>query len=107
MRNGYNSCSFNILRPVPGKCGDDGPANWYYPILPVHAEHLLVTTPLNLWSNSCLSDWAPYDLVIADSVPQNVLFLFFFCVNPLLFASCTDTFSKWCKITRGMKRSAQ
>jgi hypothetical protein len=31
----------------------------------------------------------------------------FFCLNPLLFASCTDTFSKWCKITRGMKRSAQ
>jgi hypothetical protein len=29
-----------------------------------------------------------------------------FC-NPLLFASCTDTFSKWCKIIRGMKRSAQ
>jgi hypothetical protein len=29
---------------------------------------------------------------------------FFF--NPLLFASCTDTFSKWCKITRGVK-SAQ
>jgi hypothetical protein len=29
----------------------------------------------------------------------------FFCLNPLLFASCTDTFSKWCKITRGMKRS--
>jgi hypothetical protein len=27
--------------------------------------------------------------------------------NPLLFASCTDTFSKWCKITRGIKRSAQ
>jgi hypothetical protein len=27
--------------------------------------------------------------------------------NPLLFASCTDTFSKWYKITRGMKRSAQ
>jgi hypothetical protein len=27
--------------------------------------------------------------------------------NPLLFVSCTDTFSKWCKITRGMKRSAQ
>jgi hypothetical protein len=27
--------------------------------------------------------------------------------NPLLFASCTDTFIKWCKITRGMKRSAQ
>jgi hypothetical protein len=25
----------------------------------------------------------------------------------LLFASCTDTFSKWCKVTRGMKRSAQ
>jgi hypothetical protein len=25
----------------------------------------------------------------------------------LLFASCTHTFSKWCKITRGMKRSAQ
>jgi hypothetical protein len=22
-------------------------------------------------------------------------------VNPLLFASCTNTFSKWCKITRG------
>jgi hypothetical protein len=32
---------------------------------------------------------------------------FFFFFNPLLFASCTDTFSKWCKITRGMKRSAQ
>jgi hypothetical protein len=27
--------------------------------------------------------------------------------NLLLFASCTDTFSKWCKITRGIKRSAQ
>jgi hypothetical protein len=27
--------------------------------------------------------------------------------NPLLFASCTGTYSKWCKITRGMKRSAQ
>jgi hypothetical protein len=25
--------------------------------------------------------------------------------NPLLFASCTNTFSKCCKITRGMKRS--
>jgi hypothetical protein len=25
----------------------------------------------------------------------------------LLFASCTNIFSKWCKITRGMKRSAQ
>jgi hypothetical protein len=33
--------------------------------------------------------------------------IFFFFVNPLLFASCTNTFSKWCKITRGMKRSAQ
>jgi hypothetical protein len=31
----------------------------------------------------------------------------FFYLKPLLFASCTDTFSKWCKITRGMKRSAQ
>jgi hypothetical protein len=30
-----------------------------------------------------------------------------FFVNPFLFASCTNTFSKWCKITRGMKRSAQ
>jgi hypothetical protein len=30
---------------------------------------------------------------------------FFF--NPLLFASCTNTFNKWCKITRGMKRSVQ
>jgi hypothetical protein len=29
----------------------------------------------------------------------------FFCLNPFIFASCTDTFSKWCKITRGMKRS--
>jgi hypothetical protein len=26
-----------------------------------------------------------------------------FCLNPLLFASCTDTFSKWCKITRSQK----
>jgi hypothetical protein len=34
-------------------------------------------------------------------------FQVFFCLNPLLFASCTDTFSKWRKITRGMKRSAQ
>jgi hypothetical protein len=34
-------------------------------------------------------------------------YIFFFCLNPLLFASCTDTFSKWCKIIRGMKRSAQ
>jgi hypothetical protein len=33
--------------------------------------------------------------------------IYFFFVNPLLFASCTNTFSKWCKITRGMKRSAQ
>jgi hypothetical protein len=32
---------------------------------------------------------------------------YFFCLNPLLFASCTNTFSKWCKITRGMKKSAQ
>jgi hypothetical protein len=32
---------------------------------------------------------------------------FFFCLIPLLFASCTDTCSKWCKVTRGMKRSAQ
>jgi hypothetical protein len=31
----------------------------------------------------------------------------YFFFNPLLFASCTDTFSKWCKITRGMKSSAQ
>jgi hypothetical protein len=30
-----------------------------------------------------------------------------FFLNPLLFASCTNTFSKLCKITRGMKRSAQ
>jgi hypothetical protein len=35
------------------------------------------------------------------------LFSFFYFLNPLLFASCTDTFSKWCKVTRGMKRSAQ
>jgi hypothetical protein len=34
-------------------------------------------------------------------------FVFLFFVNPLLFASCTNTFSKWCKITRGKKRSAQ
>jgi hypothetical protein len=27
--------------------------------------------------------------------------------NPLLFASCTNTFSKRCEITTGMKRSAQ
>jgi hypothetical protein len=32
---------------------------------------------------------------------------FCFCLNPLLFANCTDAFSKWCKITRGMKRSVQ
>jgi hypothetical protein len=29
----------------------------------------------------------------------------FFCLNPLLFPSCANTFSKCCKITRGMKRS--
>jgi hypothetical protein len=28
-----------------------------------------------------------------------LLLLLFVCFNPLLFASCTDTFSKWCKIT--------
>jgi hypothetical protein len=28
-------------------------------------------------------------------------------LNPRLFASCTDTFCKWCKITRGVKKSAQ
>jgi hypothetical protein len=27
--------------------------------------------------------------------------------NPHLFASCTNTFSKCCEITRGMKKSAQ
>jgi hypothetical protein len=32
---------------------------------------------------------------------------FLFLFESLLFASCTNTFSKWCKITRGMKRSAQ
>jgi hypothetical protein len=26
------------------------------------------------------------------------LSFFFFCLNPLLFASYTNTFSKWCKI---------
>jgi hypothetical protein len=31
----------------------------------------------------------------------------FFFVNPLLFASCTNIFSKCCKITRGLKMSAQ
>jgi hypothetical protein len=36
-----------------------------------------------------------------------IFYFFYFCLNPLLFGSCTDTFSKWCKITRGMKRSAQ
>jgi hypothetical protein len=30
----------------------------------------------------------------------NAIYFFLF-VNPLLFASCTNTFSKWCKITRG------
>jgi hypothetical protein len=46
---------------------------------------------------------------MASHIPgaSNLYFVFFFCLNPLLFASCTDTFSKWCKITRGMKRSAQ
>jgi hypothetical protein len=34
---------------------------------------------------------------------------FFFFLNPLLFASCTNTFSKCCEITTttDMKRSAQ
>jgi hypothetical protein len=31
----------------------------------------------------------------------------FFLFESPLFANCTDTFSKWYKITRGMKRSAQ
>jgi cyclic AMP-responsive element-binding protein 3 len=38
---------------------------------------------------------------------REIALKFFFFMNPLLFASCTNTFSKWCKITRGMKRSAQ
>jgi hypothetical protein len=38
---------------------------------------------------------------------QNILFHSSVFFNFLLFASCTDTFSKWCKIPRGMKRSAQ
>jgi hypothetical protein len=29
-----------------------------------------------------------------------------FFLNPFLFASCTNTFSKCCEITTGMKRSA-
>jgi hypothetical protein len=41
------------------------------------------------------------------TVPDKLVVFFCFFVNPLLFASCTNTFSKWCKITRGMKRSAQ
>jgi hypothetical protein len=40
------------------------------------------------------------------SQSTTILFFFFF-VNPLLFESCTDIFSKRCEITRGMKRSAQ
>jgi hypothetical protein len=53
---------------------------------------------------------------LAPSVPENISIQYddenaftiqHFFLNPLLFASCTDTFSKWCKITRGMKRSAQ
>jgi hypothetical protein len=34
-------------------------------------------------------------MTLFRSVPLLVFF------NPLLFASCTNTFSKWCKITRG------
>jgi hypothetical protein len=45
--------------------------------------------------------------VIKERNLNRLFVLYFFFVNPLLFASCTDTFSKWCKITRGMKRSAQ
>jgi hypothetical protein len=44
------------------------------------------------------------------AIPSNAFLLLLalhFFVNILLFASCTDTFIKWCKITRGMKRSAQ
>jgi hypothetical protein len=35
------------------------------------------------------------------------IYYFFLFLNPVLFASCTNTFCKWCEITRGMKRSAQ
>jgi hypothetical protein len=42
-----------------------------------------------------------------DHLPQPLPYASSIFLNPLLFASCTDTFSKWCKITRGMKRSAQ
>jgi hypothetical protein len=31
----------------------------------------------------------------------------FFFANPLLFASCTNTICKWCKVTRGIKRGVQ
>jgi hypothetical protein len=41
---------------------------------------------------------------IVDTTSAGKVFFFW---NPLLFASCTNTFSKWCEITRGMKRSAQ
>jgi hypothetical protein len=42
----------------------------------------------------------------ASSLPSNCRSFFF---NPLLFASCTNTFSKCCEITTttDMKRSAQ
>jgi hypothetical protein len=43
--------------------------------------------------------------IVSDVSSATEIVQFFF--NPLLFASCTDTFSKWCKITGGMKRSAQ
>jgi hypothetical protein len=39
-----------------------------------------------------------------QAVDGNVMFNFF---NPILFASCTCTLSKWCKSKKGVKSSAQ
>jgi hypothetical protein len=44
--------------------------------------------------------------VYASIVARQRLGKIVFSFNPLLFASCTNTFSKCCEITRGMKRSA-
>jgi hypothetical protein len=70
------------------------------------------TMPLNVTRNvrrflhiSCYHDRSSVTFTFYSFCGNRAVQIFY--LNLLLFASCTDTFSKWCKITRGMKRSAQ
>jgi hypothetical protein len=73
------------------------------PLLGNECELVAIQQPLI--SNVSVNNGNYWVIAVADTHATIDELLFFF--NPLLFASCTDTFSKWCKITRGMKRSAE